>query len=258
MDSFGGTTSGTGLKKKWWGDKEPSDKTSIWYKGGVAYMYSDGEWVKYVTSGGDSGYDDVDGALYNAVYGLMEENYKASDDITYGPKIPDGFKFAPRTADHCAYMFAGNQNISKIDSFDTSKVWSVEGMFVSSSVTSIGLLDLSSVTVKIIETTDGSTVKVNGINLMLTGCPYLTDVAGFKDLGKGYAGINTKCELDLTSTNLTKESLVNIFNSVYDYGTIAGEEDYSAIIDLNSAQYRLITPSDEDIATHKGWWINVA
>ena len=54
MDGFGGTKCGTGLQKKWWGDKEPSDKSSIWYKGGCPFVYdaSTKSWVLQSTSGG--------------------------------------------------------------------------------------------------------------------------------------------------------------------------------------------------------------
>ena len=56
MDGFSGTKCGTGLQKKWWGDKEPSDKSSIWYKGGCPFVYdaSTKSWVPQSTSGGGS------------------------------------------------------------------------------------------------------------------------------------------------------------------------------------------------------------
>ncbi len=54
MDGFSGTKCGTGLQKKWWGDKEPSDKSSIWYKGGCPFVYDANtkSWVHQSTSGG--------------------------------------------------------------------------------------------------------------------------------------------------------------------------------------------------------------
>lgn len=57
MDGFSGTKCGTGLQKKWWGDKEPSDKSSIWYKGGCPFVYdaSTKSWAPQSTSGGGSG-----------------------------------------------------------------------------------------------------------------------------------------------------------------------------------------------------------
>lgn len=90
MDGFSGTKCGTGLQKKWWGDKEPSDKSSIWYKGGCPFVYdvSTKSWVPQSTSGGGGSLTKL--ALLKAFIDAVNYNGYDYTGVTIGVRSDAG------------------------------------------------------------------------------------------------------------------------------------------------------------------------
>ena len=101
-----------------------------------------------------------------------------------------------------------------------------------------------------------SCVNVQGI---LDSCDNLTNIGGFKNLGKAYlttTSANTsayRIYLGSELRNLTKQSILNIFNSVYD---IASKGCNVQQIYVPSTLYNQLTSEEIAIATNKGWSVH--
>lgn len=101
--------------------------------------------------------------------------------------------------------------------------------------------------------------KINNINMgtsdsinisTFKGCYNLTDIGGLQDLGKSFQS-NRSRDLSFSScSKLTKQSLLNVFNSIYDMTlkTFGG-----ANITLGKTNLQKLTDEDIAIATNKGW-----
>lgn len=100
----------------------------------------------------------------------------------------------------------------------------------------------------------------NAVNLenIFYRCSSLTNLGGFKDLGKAYlttASTNYK-EYSLTlnvTTKYTHESLINVINNLYDIKT-KGCNTQRVIIGYSNTQK--LTAEEIAIATEKGWTIS--
>lgn len=100
----------------------------------------------------------------------------------------------------------------------------------------------------------------NAVNLenIFYGCSSLTNLGGFKDLGKAYlttASTNYK-EYSLTlnvTTKYTHESLINVINNLYDIKT-KGCNTQRVIIGYANTQK--LTAEEIAIATNKGWTVS--
>lgn len=102
--------------------------------------------------------------------------------------------------------------------------------------------------------------KINNINMSavtyvgmwdLSFCESLTDVGGFQDLGRNF-GYNT-CTLGLNQCpNLSKQSIINIFKSVYDR-TNTSTTKIIITYDMNN----LLSEEDIAIVTNKGWIVEI-
>lgn len=100
----------------------------------------------------------------------------------------------------------------------------------------------------------------NAVNLenIFYGCSSLTNLGGFKDLGKAYlttASTNYK-EYSLTlnvTTKYTHESLMNVINNLYDIKT-KGCNTQRVIIGYANTQK--LTAEEIAIATEKGWTVS--
>ena len=138
-----------------------------------------------------------------------------------------------------SYMFYGCKKLTTIPAFDTSKVTSFSDMFNNATnIISIPLLDCS---------------KVNyGSNINLfssTTMTYLTDLGGFKDLGM-VKGFNKPSYFLRNCPNLTKDSVLNVLNNLYDRKT-AG---YSVVtLPFHANALALLSDEEKAIATNKGW-----
>lgn len=137
-----------------------------------------------------------------------------------------------------ANMFAACGDLIKILPISTSNVTNMDSMFVScSKLTAIPLLDCQNV--KTMSTFFGYS-NVNSI----------TNLGGFKDLGKqsSVGGISSGF-LDRVP-NLTHESLMNVINNLYDRKT-NGLSNTS--IKFGTTNLNKLTDEEKAIAINKGW-----
>ena len=141
-------------------------------------------------------------------------------------------------------MFEYCEALTTVPLFNTSNVTEIGGMFYyCPKLESLPLFDFQNV------------IAINNTyNDFLYSCNSLTDVAGFKDLGKSFTGssailhnlILTNCPL------LTRQSLLNIFNNLYDMNLTSVTD---AKITIPLSLKNLLSPEDIAIATNKGWII---
>ena len=135
-------------------------------------------------------------------------------------------------------MFAACSNLTTIIPFNMSNVNNMDSMFVScSSLITIPLLDCQNV--KSMSTFFGYS-NVNSI----------TNLGGFKDLGKqsSVGGISSGF-LD-RAPNLTHESLMNVIENLYDRKS-NGLSNMS--IKLGTTNLAKLTDEEKAIAINKGW-----
>lgn len=102
------------------------------------------------------------------------------------------------------------------------------------------------------------------INSMFSSATNLTELRGFKNLGKGYVEKRNNYSaytLNLSgSTNLTRESLIDVINNLYDlnltYDVANGGTLYRQTLDLGATNLAKLTEEEIAIATNKGWDIS--
>ena len=99
--------------------------------------------------------------------------------------------------------------------------------------------------------------KVTDISSMLMNCSKLTNLGGFKDLGKAYSTTtsagSSSYALNLSYSNLlTHESLMNVINSLYD---IASKGCKAQKLVLGATNLAKLTAEEIAIATNKGWTV---
>jgi hypothetical protein len=92
----------------------------------------------------------------------------------------------------------------------------------------------------------GNCANINGI---FNGCYNLTDVGGFKDLGKQTYVDGTEWFIN-SLTNLTRDSILNIFNNLYDRTTMTDVSILNIALGENISK---LTEDDIAIASSKGW-----
>lgn len=95
----------------------------------------------------------------------------------------------------------------------------------------------------------GNCANINGI---FNGCYNLTDVGGFKDLGKQPYVDGTEWFIS-GSPNLTRDSILNIFNNLYDRTTMTDVSILNITLGENISK---LTEDDIAIATNKGWTLS--
>ncbi len=139
-------------------------------------------------------------------------------------------------------MFYECKALKEIPQIDTSKVTTFGGLFQNcSALETLPLLDASSV------------VTINNSTFYL--CSKLTNLGGFKDLGKAYltsqsAGYNNYVLQLNNCNNLTHESLMNVINNLYD---IASKGVKTQNLVLGATNLAKLTDEEKAIATNKGW-----
>ena len=229
--------------------------------GKTTYTPNEGEVFNRVSvdvnvSGGT--FVDVDGMTY--AYSTIEE-------------FPSNFKFAPRTGENCIRMFSTCFNLTSIPQLDTSNAIATNMMFQScTSLTSIPQLDTRNVTrmnsmfsncssltsIPQLDTSNATTMSymfrtcssltsipqldtsnVTDMSGMFIGCSSLTTLGGLTNL---------KLDLDLSPCpNLTKESLLNVFNEAADVTSSP------KTLTLGTTNLNKLTDEEKAIATNKGW-----
>ena len=137
-------------------------------------------------------------------------------------------------------MFFSCSNITTIPQFDTSNVTDMSSMFQGcSKLTTIPLLDCSNI---------GPANTAMNI-FSSTTMSNLTDLGGFKDLGK-VSGFTAPSYFLKNCPNLTKESVLNVINNLYDRAS----DGYSVVkLLFNSSSLALLSDEEKAIATNKGW-----
>lgn len=139
-------------------------------------------------------------------------------------------------------LFRGNSTLKVCSALNISLATDMSNMFQDAwALESVGVIDCSS---------------ARNIDDMFAGCNSLINIGGLTDLGKGYKydGSIHNCELLLTGApRLTRESLLNIFNSIYDVTVYNVGQLNMFSIYLTSDQLALLSLDDRAIATNKGW-----
>ena len=136
-------------------------------------------------------------------------------------------------------MLASCSKLETIPAFDTSNVTNINGVFQNcTQLRSVPLLDFSKIT-------DGYNVNLFASTTMSN----LKILGGFKDLGKP-SNFNKPTYFLRYCPNLTKESVLNVLNNLYDRKT-AG---YSVVtLPFHTNSLALLTDEEKAIATNKGW-----
>lgn len=131
------------------------------------------------------------------------------------------------------YAFSYCQSLKELPNINMSKVNIADYMCANcSALETIPLLDCGS---------------LSSCNYMFYWCENLKNIGGFKDLGKGVL----RADIDLSfSSKITKESLLNIVNNLYDLKA----NNYGSIyIKLQWSVLNQLTAEEKAIATNKGW-----
>ena len=162
-----------------------------------------------------------------------------------------------------SYMFGSCSSLTSVPQLDMSKVTTISNMFYGCT----SLTELPDCNTKSMQTWSNwlppkvqkvgvidcdSTTNVQG---MLTASTVLTEMGGFRNLGILQSVSNTNSNYFLYNVpNLTYESLINIFNLLYDRAS-AG---YSVLtLKLSTNQMSKLSDDDKLIAINKGWSLTV-
>lgn len=143
-----------------------------------------------------------------------------------------------------ASMFYGCNRLENIPQLDTGNVTDMASMFgICSALETVPQLNAN---------------KVNSLRYMFYQCRKLTNFGGLLNLGQAYltsqsANYN-QYQLDLsTSAILTRDSLINVVNGLYDIAT-KGVATQQLI--LGSTNITKLTAEEIAIATNKGWSVS--
>lgn len=142
------------------------------------------------------------------------------------------------------YFLMNAKKVKEIPQYDTSNGYDFSYAFNSNSIENIALLDFSKAT--------------NILYVVNYNSNKLTNLGGFKDLGKAYLTTQSanysSYTLNLSSCNkLTHDSLMNVINNLYDIAT-AGIQPQK--LQLGSTNLAKLTDEEKAIATNKGWSIS--
>lgn len=160
------------------------------------------------------------------------------------------------------YMFYNCVSLKYISTFNTSNVTDMTNMFYGcSKLTTIPQLDTSKVIDmgymfygcnKLVSIPSLDCQNVESMNSFFgfSDITTLTDLGGFKDLGKkgSVSGINSGF-LDNTP-NLTHESLMNVINNLYDRSANGLS---TTSISFGTKNLNKLTDEEKAIAVNKGW-----
>lgn len=188
-------------------------------------------------------------------------------------KFQDGYKFAPRTGDNCIAMFSSCINLTEVQLFDTSNAVKLDQMFYDcEKLTAVPLFNTSNVKsmyglfsgCSVITTVPQfDTSKVTSMWQMFFNCSKLTTVPklnassvtlannmftycyALTTLG-GFTGLKESLNLS-SSTQLTKESILNVINEAADVTA------NPKTLTLGATNLAKLTDEEKAIATNKGW-----
>ena len=204
----------------------------------------------------------------------INDYFVTTIDDTNGQSFFANVKFLKKnpkfivTATNCNNMFEGYQGImpSK-NELNLNGVKTMSYGFARCSINQIIDYDFSTLenleyifynmyNLKKVPLVDFSSAK--NIQSLLAGSYYITDLEGFKDLGKAYEtteSVNSSYyRLQLSNFNsLTHDSLMNVINNLYDIKTKGCKAQR---LDLGSTNIAKLTSEEIAIATEKGWTVS--
>lgn len=160
-----------------------------------------------------------------------------------------------------SYMFDGCKTLLEIPSFDTSNVTDMSAMFQSAGLVRFPQLNTSKVVdigfifslcEKLVSTSLLDCSNVTGADVIFQSNNSLTDIAGFLNLGKQELDTEYPFYYLYEAPNLTRQSCINIFNTIYDLSNTARRYN----INLHTDVYNRLSSDDIAIATNKGWIVN--
>jgi len=193
-----------------------------------------------------------------------ESLYSSNKQLVYAPAIDTS------NVTDMRFMFYHCDALTFIPLYNTSNVTNMAGTLTGCSITSIPQFDTSKVTV--ISYCIQSLNKLITIPLLDFGnvsnevlsignnCPELVNIGGFTNLGKGFTDSVTSSSGILTFTDsnkLSRQSCLNIFNTIYDMNLNTFYTQTSRIT-LHNDVYNLLSADDIAIATNKGWTVQSA
>ena len=110
---------------------------------------------------------------------------------------------------------------------------------------------------RLIELQELDAGKITNVTNMFSSCIALEKFGGLKDLGKAYDPTETanysRYTLNLSTTILDHDSLMNVINDLYDIASL-GVQTQSLV--LGSKLLARLTPEEIAIATKKGWTVS--
>lgn len=143
-------------------------------------------------------------------------------------------------------LFRDNTKIKVCSSLNTTLATDMSNMFDGAILLeSVGDIDCSS---------------AKNVDDMFTDCHSLMHIGGLTNLGKNMReGTTVKgIALHLSGApRLTRESILNVFNTIFDVSTLTNLSRQLFYIYLSSNQKALLSLDDLAIANNKGWTVNV-
>lgn len=104
--------------------------------------------------------------------------------------------------------------------------------------------------------------KLTNINVIFGDCSSLKNLTFFSNYGQGFTATNNNYSsytLDLSSTALTHDSLMDVINKLYDlnltYNVSQGGTLYTQSLILGSKLLAKLTADEIAVATNKGWTV---
>lgn len=162
-------------------------------------------------------------------------------------------------------MFQGCRSLTAIPQINTQNVENFNGLFNNcSNLTSVPALDTSKATnigymftlcTKLKSTFEINASKVTNVAGFVNYCSSLTEIGPLVNLGEAYSTSSSEnawgYSLDLSyCKSLSHDSLVNLFNNLYD---IASKGCNKQKINLGTENLAKLTQEEIAIATNKGW-----
>lgn len=157
------------------------------------------------------------------------------------------------------FIFYGCKSLTTIPPIDTSKVTSMRGAFYDcSSLTTIPPIDTSQVPdvtnlfygctkLESLPLLDFSSVTTITVFFGYSNITTLTDLGGFTGLKINWTGSGSL----KTLPNLTKQSLLNVFNTIADVNDLGGRK-----LEIGTTNLNKLTDEEKMIATSKGWTLS--
>lgn len=183
---------------------------------------------------------------YNAIYNLLDNQPLVSEFDTTIVAIPtrsDGTPLLDTSGATGQSYLSGCSQLKVVPKIDTSHFTNATSMFSGDvNLTTIAELDFG---------------NVGLVQYFLSSCSNITNIGGFKDLGKGYKNNGDKYKnVFIPGEVATHESLVNIINKLYNLNENSTVRTATLNVYLKNPAYNQLTAEEIAIATAKGWSVS--